>query len=367
MRYNWQQKDWPHFSYKLSEIEEEIYRFTELLGRSTGMLETLAEPNRLDAIISSMVAEAVKTSHIEGEYISRQDVVSSIRNKMGLSKPLEKVNDLRATGVVEMMLDVRETYAKPLSRQKLFIWHSMLMSGNDQVSKGQWRTHKEPMQVVSGALGKEKVHFEAPPSGKVSEEMQKFINWFNETAPNSKQELKPGVLRSAVAHLYFESIHPFEDGNGRIGRAISEKAIAQAAGRPVLMSLSQVIESDKKAYYSALGKAQQSNEITAWIKYFVNAAIEAQQKAGDLISFTVEKARFFDQYGPELNQRQLKVVRKMLEPGPEAFEGGMNARKYVSIAKTSKATATRDLQDLVKKAVLVPVGAGRSTRYELKL
>jgi len=314
-------------------------------------------------MINLMVFEAIKTSEIEGEYLSRKDVMSSIRRNLGLNPKLPVSKDKRVEGVAELMLAVRNDFLKPLTSQTLFDWHSMFMKGSRGVQVGQWRTHEEPMQIVSGAIGREIVHFEAPPSNSLSSQMSGFIEWFNE----SQNSIKKPIIRSAIAHLYFESIHPFEDGNGRIGRAVAEKALSQSIGRPVLFSLSKSIESNKKAYYNALQKAQRSNYITDWINYFVKTVLDAQIDAEQEIEFTLKKTKFFDNHKVELNERQQKVVRRMLEEGHQGFEGGMNARKYVSIASTSKATATRDLQDLVKKGIFKPTGGGRSTRYEINI
>ena len=266
-----------------------------------------------------------------------------------------------------MMVKVREGYAEPLTEKTLLQWHSILMAGAKRVAIGEWRSHKEPMQVVSGAWGREKVHFEAPPSSALQKEMNAFIEWFNNSHAQGANPIKKPLIRSAIAHLYFESIHPFEDGNGRIGRAISEKALSQDVNRPILLSLSRVIENNKKAYYEALKSAQQSNEITDWIIYFVETVLEAQTQAEDLISFTLKKAKFFDRHRNDLNDRQLKAINRMLDEGPEGFEGGMTAKKYAAITKTSKATATRDLQDLAARLTFKPLGEGRSTRYEIDL
>lgn len=223
------------------------------------------------------------------------------------------------------------------------------------------------MQVVSGPGGREKIHFEAPPSAQVTNEMTRFIQWFNDTAPGGIKEIRKAPLRSAIAHVYFESIHPFEDGNGRIGRAIAEKALSQTTGRPVLLSLSQTIEAERKHYYAALENAQQGNEITQWIKYFATVVLKAQVQAAEIVAFTLQKTKFFDRFKNQLNDRQLKVVRTMLEAGPRGFKGGMTANKYSSIAKTSKATATRDLQSLADLSVFVAEGGGRSTHYTLNI
>ena len=289
--------------------------------------------------------------------------MSSIRRNLGLNPELPISKDKRVEGVTELMLAIRNQFIAPLSEKMLSNWHTMLMKGSKGIQIGQWRSHEEPMQIVSGAIGREIVHFEAPPSNTVSSEMNKFIAWFNV----SQNSIKKPIIRSAIAHLYFESIHPFEDGNGRIGRAIAEKALSQSIGRPVLFSLSKSIEGNKNDYYEALKAAQRSNEITDWINYFVKTVLDAQIDAEQEIEFTLKKTKFFDQHKDELNDRQQKVVRRMLEEGHQGFEGGMNARKYVSIASTSKATATRDLQDLVQKGIFKPIGGGRSTRYDINI
>ena len=367
MMYNWQLKNWPDFSYDLSKLDDVLYDITSRISRVSGVLEGLTESIRTEALIDMMVFEAVKTSEIEGEYISRRDVMSSIRNNLGLNTQDEQVKDKRAKGAAELMLRVRDGYDKKLDQEMLFDWHKILMQGARRVKIGEWRDHVEPMQVVSGLIGKEVVHYEAPPSDIVPAEMNQFIRWFNDTAPLGSDAIKKTVVRAAIAHLYFETIHPFEDGNGRIGRAISEKALSQGFGFPVLLSLSKTIEANKNAYYDNLKAAQRSNEITAWITYFVGVILDAQGDAETQIDFTLKKAKLFDRYEAQMNERQLKVVRRMLEGGLDGFEGGMSAKKYIRIAKTSKATATRDLQDLSEKGILRPIGAGRSTRYDVKL
>ncbi len=368
MIYNWQQPDWPDFKYKLENIEDKLFDFAERSGRVSGLMAGLPDDTQTEAIVDLMVSEAVKTSEIEGEYLSRQDVMSSLRNNLGLGQTIEHVRDKRAEGAAELMIDVRNSYAEVLTEDKLFSWHRMIMKGNRRVTIGEWRHHEESMQVVSGALGKEKIHFEAPPTSQVPKEMAQFIQWFNETGPGGKCEIKNPMVRSAIAHLYFETIHPFEDGNGRIGRAISEKALSQSLHQPVLLSLSRSIESNKKAYYDALQTAQQSNEITPWIIYFVDMTLEAQKQTEELINFTLKKTKFFDRFKDQFNERQLKVVRRMMDEGTKGFEGGMSTKKYMAVTYTSKATATRDLRDLVEKSIFVSVGGGgRSTRYELNL
>jgi Fic family protein len=367
--YNWQQKDWPLFSFSLDGLEDDLLLFAEKTGRISGIVDSLPQEMTEQAILEIMVAEAINTSQIEGEYFERKDVLSSIRKNLGLHYDAEDVRNKSAAGVGELMSDVRKSYNELLSSAKLFSWHSMLFPDNRNMVVGAWRTHVEPMQVISGVMGKEKVHFEAPPSGQVAAEMEAFITWFNETAPGGKNEIKKAPVRAAIAHLYFESIHPFEDGNGRIGRAIAEKAISQTLGRPALLSLSTAIESRKKDYYQALEKAQQSNEISEWMAYFIRTLLIAQTDTAAQIEFTLKKTRFFHLYNNQLNSRQLAVVKRMLQNGYHGFEGGMNTRKYVAITKTSKATATRDLQFLTTIGAFIPAGnsGGRSTRYQLNI
>ncbi|MDE3253678.1 MAG: Fic family protein [Bacteroidota bacterium] len=368
-RYNWQQEDWPHFTFSLETVEDSLLLFAEKLGRVSGILAGLPEEIQQNVVIDSLLSEAMKTSEIEGEYPNRKDVLSSIRKNLGLQDSPVHLKDKSAAGLGELMTDVRSTYTKPLTEEKLFAWHKMLLGENKKLVAGQWRTHKEPMLVISGTIGKEKVHYEAPPSSKVSKEMKRFIQWFNDTAPDGKHELKKAPIRAAIAHLYFESIHPFEDGNGRIGRAIAEKALAQTMGRPIVLSLSKTIEANKNSYYASLENAQRSNEITPWIEYFVQTVLTAQSEVEIQIEFILKKTQFFDRFHEQLNDRQMVVVRRMLEEGTKGFEGGMNAKKYMGLTGTSKATATRDLQHLLEIGAFVLAGnaGGRSTSYQVNV
>ena len=368
MTYNWQKNDWPDFRYDLTTIQDQLDQFEQRASLTSGQFNALNERTRHEAIINMMVTEAVKTSAIEGEYISRADVMSSIRNQLGMNIEPQQVKDQRAKGVARLMLTVRNTFEDNLDEASLFSCHRMLLETNTRITIGAWRTHAEPMQVISGAhYGEPTIHFEAPPSSRVPAEMNRFVQWFNSCAPKQTNAIASPLLRSAIAHLYFESIHPFEDGNGRLGRAISEKALAQGFGHPILLSLSNAIEANKKAYYSALEQAQKSNEITQWISYFASMALEAQQDAEALIDFIIKKAAFFDQYQQHLDAHHLKVINRMLQEGPKGFEGGMSAKKYSAITGVSKATATRHLQYLMGIKALKQEGQGRGTRYHLNL
>ncbi len=367
MKYNWQQKEWPNFTYQTTDIETLLPGIAERTGRSTGLFEALTEVGRQEVMVELMVAEAIKTSEIENEYLSRQDVLSSVRRNLGFNTNTMHVPDQRAEGISELMVHLRKHFNASLSEAMLFTWHKMVMKGSKGINAGQWRKGAESMQVISGPIGKETVHFEAPPASQVPEQMAAFIQWYNDTAAGGINAIPHAPVRAAIAHVYFESIHPFEDGNGRIGRAISEKALSEGMGQPALISLSRVIEANKSAYYNALKEAQVTNNLTNWLKYFVQVIAEAQAEAVEVMEFTINKSKFFDRYSGQLNARQLKVINRMLEEGPKGFTGGMSAKKYMAITKTSKATATRDLYHLVQQGVFEGTGAGRSTRYNLKL
>ncbi len=365
MKYNWQQKYWTKFSYNLEELEDKLYLFAEKTGRVKGITKGLSKQYHTQTLVDILVSEAIKTSEIEGEFLSHKDVMSSVRNNLNLNIQTEKVSDLRAKGIGKLVTDVQNSFQSPLTKEMLFMWHKQLLMHDDTITIGKWRTHQEPMQVISGAMGKEKIHFEAPASNVVPKEIDNFITWFNSSSPNGSNPIKYPPIRSAIAHLYFESVHPFEDGNGRIGRTIAEKALIQSLGNPLLISLSTSIEKNKKQYYNALEKGQRSNEITPWLHFFIDMILDALETSETMIHFTLIKTRFFDQYKDVLNSRQQKVIRRMFQEGINGFEGGMNARKYIGITKTSKATATRDLQSLVQLGVFKSIGKGRNVSYQI--
>ena len=366
MTYNWQQSDWREFKYDFKKLEEYLYIFSEKMGLSKGSLNALPKEHQTQTLIDVLVSEAIKTSEIEGEFLSRKDVMSSIKNNLGLGSDTKNIRDINAKGMANLVTEIRNSYLLPINKNVIFNWHKMIFSSKTKISVGTWRTHNEPMQVISGSYGKEIIHFEAPPSNVVEKEMNLFIEWFNNTAPNGENEIKFAPIRCAIAHLYFVSIHPFEDGNGRIGRAIAEKALLQTVGYPLLVSLSVAIESDRSAYYEALKTAQRSNDITEWLIYFIKTILKALDHSVELINFTLQKAKLFDYYNSQLNQRQTKVLKRMLDEGPKGFKGGITAKKYMRITKTSKATATRDIQKLKKIGIFKSIGGGRSTAYVIQ-
>jgi Fic family protein len=367
--YNWQQPDWPQFEYDLSAVHATLHSITEKMGYLNGQISHLTQPQQTETMINLMVEEAVKSFKIEGEMLRRADVRSSIKNQLGLHQEPILVRDSRAEGVARLILDVRNTFLQPLTEDKLFDWHLALLSSsrNPHLQLARWRSHHEPMQIISGSYARQIIHFEAPPSHRVPKEMQHFLEWFNHTAPGTTNAILQPPVRAAIAHLYFESIHPFEDGNGRIGRAIAEKALSQGFGYPVMLSLSQAIEADKKSYYTALHAASKTNVLTNWIIYFSTTILSAQRQMENQLNFVLKKISFFNTFEKLLNERQMKVVRRMFKSGMKGFEGGMSTKKYIVIAETSKATATRDLQHLHEVNAFRQLGAGRNVRYEINL
>jgi Fic family protein len=266
-----------------------------------------------------------------------------------------------------MMIDFYKTFAAPLTQETLFEWHRMLMSGRTDLSDiGRYRTSSEPMQVISGPVGSPKIHFEAPPADKVQGEMDRFIEWFNRTAPGAAEPLA-ALERAGTAHLYFECIHPFEDGNGRIGRALAEKSLAQSLRQPSLIVLAATILSRRTHYYSALEAANKENEITDWLAWFGGITIEAQRRTLALIEFLIDKTKLFDRLSGQINERQQKALLRMFREGPDGFKGGMSAGKYSTITGASPATTTRDLAELTMKGALTREGERRHARYKLSV
>lgn len=366
MIWNWQRTNWPNFSYDETVIEPLEKEFLLRSGEFLGAYRHVHEDDRNRLRIELIVDEAVKTSEIEGEILNRDSVQSSLRNQFGLSTDNRRIAP-QERGIAEMMVDLYQNFSKPLSHETLFEWHKMIMSGNRRIEViGGYRTHPEPMQVVSGGVGRTRIHFEAPPSEQVANEMDRFISWFNRTAPKSEDPL-PYLIRSGIAHIYFESIHPFEDGNGRIGRVLSEKVLAQSLNQPSLISLSYTIERNRKRYYDMLEASNKDTSITKWLVYFSETILEAQQTTMNRVNFYIGKARFYELFEDRLNERQKKVVARVFREGIDGFKGGMNAENYISITKTSRATATRDLNELVEIGVFTRTGKQRYTRYYLNI
>ena len=364
MTWNWQLADWPHFKWAKTLLHKAEEAFLIGSGVVVGEIRHLGVLDQEQLTVEAMSMEALTTSEIEGEILDRASVQSSIRRQLGLAADNRRVKPAEQ-GVAQVMTGLYRSFAEPLSGEMLFSWHRELLRGRSDLRyAGRYREDDEPMQVVSGAIYQPTVHFEAPPSSKVPKEMARFLEWFNRTAPDGPEAL-PALTRAGIAHLYFESIHPFEDGNGRIGRAISEKALAQNIGHPTLTALAETILIRRKAYYAALEAANKGNEITDWLAWFAGIAIEAQRRTAARVEFLIDKTKLLDRLRGELNERQQKGLLRMLREGPQGFKGGLSAGNYVKITGTSPATATRDLTDLIEKGALKRTGERRHARYHL--
>ncbi len=366
MQWNWEQRDWPSFQWKKEVLSEAEAKFLHQSGVLMGVARHFEQDDKNLLVIDMMTDEALKTSEIEGEYLNRDSVQASIRRNFGLATDHRRVKPAES-GIANMVTDLYKNFNKPLSHKTLYSWHNMITNGRSDLREiGCYRSYDEPMQVVSGPIGNETVHFEAPPSKTMKREMDAFIDWFIKTAPDGSDPL-PALTRAGIAHLYFVCIHPFEDGNGRIGRALAEKSLAECLGEPTLIALSQTIEAKRKRYYQALEFNNKNIEITDWLVYFAQTVLEAQSYSLEIIDFLIEKTKFYDRARDLLNERQAKVIARLFREGSSGFKGGLNAEKYISITGTSRATATRDLQDLVEKNLLLKMGELKSTRYYLNI
>lgn len=366
MAWNWQISGWPEFRYDAAAMAPLEQRFLLSSGEILGAVHHVSPSERDQLRIDLLSDEAMQTSAIEGEMLDRQSVQSSLRRQLGLS-PDSYPTKPREQGVAEMMVDVYLTYAEPLTHETLFRWHSMLLSHDRRLeSVGAYRKHEDAMQIVSGRVNRPTVHFEAPPSKQVPDEMDAYVDWFSRTVPDAKEPL-PALTRAGLSHLYFESIHPFEDGNGRLGRALAEKSLAQNMGQPSLIALAYSIERERKAYYDQLEQHQKTLDVTSWLEWFAETVLTAQQVTLDRVGFFIAKTRFYDQHRDQLKARQAKAIERMFREGPDGFKGGLSAENYISITGTSRATATRDLQEMVEMGALTRTGELRYTRYRLKL
>jgi Fic family protein len=366
MTWNWQCKDWPDFIYDASELEQFEHSFSHKAGIMHGSMKHISEDDKEALTISLISDEALKTSEIEGELLNRDSLQSSIRKHFGLKTDNRRVSPAEQ-GISEMMVDLYKSSTSELSHAQLFKWHEMLTNGRrDLKNIVAYRSHSEPMQIVSGDFLDPTVHYEAPPSEAVQKEMDQFVRWFNSTAQGEPQEI-PALVRAGMAHIHFESVHPFEDGNGRIGRAVSGKALSQSLGRPTLIAIAQLIEQKRKAYYAALQSGSKGLDVNEWLHFFCDIVLKAQDYTQSMIDFLIEKGKFYERYSSKLNDRQAKAIERMFREGVGGFKGGLSAENYIGITGAARATATRDLQSLVECGALIKSGELKYTRYFLNL
>jgi Fic family protein len=362
--YLWQQPEWPTLTWDNQSLSTLLARVSRKQGRLLGKMEALGFELRDEAHLRTLTEDVIKTSEIEGEELEPDQVRSSIARRLGMDVAGLIPSDRTVDGVVEMMLDATSNFGDPLTEERLYGWHAALFPtgrrGMQRIKVGEWRDDSEgPMQVVSGPMGRERVHYEAPPAARVPNEITGFLRWFE----------KPGdtdpLLISGLAHLWFVTIHPFDDGNGRIARAIADMALARSEDSPKrFYSLSAQIRLERKDYYSTLEWTQKGEvDVTRWQTWFLECFERALDGASETLSAVMTKARFWERFAEAaLNDRQIKVLNSVLD----GFEGKLTSSKWAKLAKCSQDTAGRDIADLIEKGALTKdAGGGRSTSYSL--
>jgi len=365
--YIWQHDKWPNFTWDRARLLDHLAEAARRQGRLLGQMKNVIRPLAEEARLRTLSQEALRTSEIEGEHLNEESVRSSIARRLGIPYAGTSEEDRQIEGLVDMLIDATHNYDQPLTAERLFGWHAALFStgysGMRKITVAGWRLDEEgPMQVVSGALGHERVHYEAPPAARLPVEIDHFLTWYN--APPAGLD---GLLRSGVAHLYYVTIHPTEDGNGRMARAVADMALAQAEASPHrFYSMSSAIRHRRKAYYEILERTQSNDlEITDWLIWYLGCFISAIDEAEAAIEQVLTRQRFWQNLqGKPLSERQTRVLNRLLE----GFEGRITTRKWAALGKCSHPTAQRDINALIELGALKPGEAGgRSTAYLLNL
>ncbi len=359
-----EQADWPRFRWDRDPIATQLVDVRHRQGRLIGRMEGLGFQLRSEAVLQSLTEEVLKSSEIEGERLDRDQVRSSIARRLGIDIGGLTPADRDVEGIVEMMLDAAQEYARPLTARRLFDWHAALFptgrSGISKIRVGAWRDDKTgPMQVISGPMGREHVHYQAPPARRIRDEIRRFLGWFE------KDNSTDLVLKAGIAHLWFVTIHPFEDGNGRIARAIADMVLARSERSPQrFYSMSAQIRQERKAYYEILEATQRGDlDITRWLSWFLACLGRAFERSETILASVLNKARFWERFAAvPFNERQRGIVNRLLNE----FQGKLTSSKWAKLARCSQDTALRDIEDLMGKGVLVKDAAGgRSTSYSL--
>ena len=360
----YERSDWPRFDWDQERLANQLAAVRHRQGRLIGRMEGLGLRLREEALLSTLTQDVLKSSEIEGEILDIDQVRSSLACRLGLDIGALTPADRHVEGIVELMIDATQKYEEPLTEERLFAWHSALFptgrSGMQKIRVGQWRDDNSgPMQVVSGPIGKERVHYQAPSAEQLPAEMSKLLDWFN-----TQGAIDP-VLKAALAHLWFVTIHPFDDGNGRIARAIADLALARSERSPKrFYSMSAQIRLERKAYYDILEQTQKGSlDVTAWMQWFLGCLDRAFDGAEGTLSDVLRKAKFWESHlGESFNERQQKVMNRLLD----GLEGKISSSKWAKLAKCSQDTASRDINDLIKRYILTKDAAGgRSTCYSL--
>jgi Fic family protein len=369
-KYIWQDPAWPDLKWEIAALVKYLGDCRFQQGSLLTQMRELGFEIQQQARAEILVAEALKTSEIEGERLDPDAVRSSVARRLGLPMAgLPAISNQQADGLVEILMDATMNHEKALTADRLFGWHAALFptgySGIHQIRVADWRDDREgPMRVVSGPIGREKVHYVGPPADQLKSVMKKFFHWWEK----SRNEVD-GILRAGVAHLWFVAVHPFDDGNGRIARTLTDMALAQDENLSTrFYSLSSQIMLEREVYYEVLEHTNKGNvDITEWLQWFLQCMSRAIQRSNELLSNIMQKARFWKRHvQTDLSDRQRKAINRLLEAGPGGFEGGLTNRKYAGITHISRATAQRELADLVTKGILRPNPAkGRSASYDL--
>ena len=359
--------DWPRFHWTAESLTQGLSSVRFKQGQLLGRMEALGFSFQKEAVLQTLTSDVLRSSEIEGEILDKAQVRSSIARHLGLDIGALPPADRSVEGIVEMMLDATQNYNEPLTKKRLLGWHASLFptgySGIRKTKVGAWRDDaKGPMQVVSGPLGRERVHFEAPAANRIEQEMAAFIKWSNH---DDKTDL---VLRAGIAHLWFVTIHPFEDGNGRIARAIADMMLARSeSSRQRFYSMSAQIRDERKIYYEILERTQKGTlDITEWLDWFLGCLDHALDNAWNTLGTVLRKARFWESHvDAPFNERQRKILNKMLDG---VFEGKLTSSKWAKMTECSQDTALRDILDLVERNILIKdSGGGRSTSYSLSI
>jgi Fic family protein len=364
----WQQADWPAFTWRDEQLTPLLREINQLQGKLLGDAQRADPSGTLHSEMDALLQNAINTSAIEGEQLNVNSVRSSLARRLGLDQAGLPAGTPQTDGLAELLLDATRNAEQPLSEARLYDWHRALFpAGGGLVTHiriGELRGD-EPMQVVSGPIGRQTLHFEAPPRQGLEDELSAFLDWFN----NSRDADQDPLLRAGIAHLWFVTLHPFDDGNGRLARAITDMALAQAEHQSVrFYAMAATIMENRNSYYTILERTQRDGlDITTWLEWFLIMLRQSLQDAVQRIEQVLQKSRFWQQHAQTvLNERQIKALNRLLDAGLGGFEGGLNARKYMSLTDVSKATATRDLAELVDKGCLkLRPGRGRSTSYDI--
>jgi Fic family protein len=367
----WQQQQWPVFHWQSETLAEPLRQCALEQGRLLGKLGSVGDDFSQQSMLDALLQNIITSSAIEGETLNAGSVRSSLARRLGVDEAQQGQRTARSEGLAELMLDATQRYAEPLTMERLLHWHTLLFPQDAPallhvpVRVGT-RRGDEPMQVVSGRLDRPTVHFEAPPRAGLEQQLEQFIDWFNQEAATGDP-----LLRAGVAHLWFVTLHPFDDGNGRLTRALTDLALAQAEHQAIrFYAMSASILENRQGYYRMLEQTQKSGlDITEWLVWFLQTLLASMTQAMKAIDRVLAKTRFWQTHrSTPLSKEQLKVINRLLDGGASGFEGGISAAQYQAVAKVSKATATRHLADLLEKGLIRRLDAGgRSTRYVIKL